>query len=185
MCSIERIVGLLDVPDTFLDPDRMKAALLWFTRGHVEYQFPNNAKLGRGEIESLEVSMELSSEVPGTSADWPSDVSVWINGTEIGTWTSPGDFGDKRGVYTPSWWKLEGSQYGKLKTWRVTREGTWLDGIKLSGVSIADLELGAHHSIRLRIGIRADAEHPGGLNIFGRGFGNYDQDIILRIHTSK
>jgi predicted transcriptional regulator len=25
------------------------------------------------------------------------------------------------------------------------------------------------------------AEHPGGINIFGRGFGNYDQDIVLRL----
>jgi hypothetical protein len=99
ICSREGIIGLLDVPDTFLDPDRMKAGLIWFTRGFVEYQFPNNAKLSKNEIESMEFSMELSSEVPGTSADWPSDITVAVNGKEIGTWTSPGDFGDKRGVY--------------------------------------------------------------------------------------
>jgi predicted transcriptional regulator len=29
--------------------------------------------------------------------------------------------------------------------------------------------------------VKEDAEHPGGINIFGRGFGNYDQDIVLRI----
>ena len=23
--------------------------------------------------------------------------------------------------------------------------------------------------------------HPGGVNIFGRGFGNYDQDIVMRM----
>ncbi|HEX2148472.1 MAG TPA: helix-turn-helix domain-containing protein, partial [Pseudorhizobium sp.] len=109
LCSSEGIIGLLDVPDTFLDPDRMKAGLIWFTRGYVEYQFPNNAKLSQNRIESMEVVLELSSEVPGTSADWPSDITLSINGTEIGTWTSPGDFGDKRGVYTPSWWKLKGS----------------------------------------------------------------------------
>src|SRR6218665_873380 len=45
LCSADGIIGLLDVPDTFLDPDRMKAGLIWFTRGYVEYQFPNNAKL--------------------------------------------------------------------------------------------------------------------------------------------
>ena len=42
--------------------------------------------------------MELSSEVPGTNANWPSDITLWVNEIEIGTWTSPGDFGDKRGV---------------------------------------------------------------------------------------
>lgn len=185
LCSGEGIIGLLDVPDTFLDPDRMKAGLIWFTRGFVEYQFPNNAKLSKNEIESMEFSMELSSEVPGTSADWPSDITVGVNGQDVGTWTSPGDFGDKRGVYTPDWWKLKGSQYGKLKGWRINSSGTYVDGVKISPVSLKDLDLEKHHSIRLRIGVKADAKHPGGINIFGRGFGNYDQDIVLRLQTRR
>ena len=185
LCSSEGIIGLLDVPDTFLDPDRMKAGLIWFTRGYVEYQFPNNAKLAQNKIESMEFALELSSEVPGTSADWPSDITLSVNGTEIGTWMSPGDFGDKRGVYTPSWWKLKGSQYGKLKSWRVTTDGTFVDGMKISPVSLVDLDLDGHHSIRLRIAVKADARHPGGINIFGRGFGNYDQDIVLRLETER
>lgn len=183
LCSTEGIIGLLDVPDTFLDPDRMKTGLIWFTRGYVEYQFPNNARLGQQKISSMEFSVELSSEVPGTSADWPSDITISVNGSEIGTWTSPGDFGDKRGVYTPDWWKLRGSQYGKLKNWRINGEGSFVDGVKISGVTLDDLHIDQHSSIRLRIGVKEDAEHPGGINIFGRGFGNYDQDIVLRIAT--
>jgi predicted transcriptional regulator len=185
LCSGEGIIGLLDVPDTFLDPDRMKTGLIWFTRGYVEYQFPNNAKLAQNRIESMEFSMELSSEVPGTSADWPSDITLSVNGTEIGTWMSPGDFGDKRGVYTPDWWKLKGSQYGKLKSWRVTNDGSFVDGMKISPISLIDLDLENHHSIRLRIAVKADAKHPGGINIFGKGFGNYDQDIVLRLETER
>jgi len=185
LCSTSGIIGLLDVPDTFLSPERMNTGLIWFTRGYVEYQFPNNARLGQARIEVMEFSMELSSEVPGTSADWPSDITLSVNGTEIGTWTSPGDFGDKRGVYTPSWWKLKGSQYGKLKSWRVTTAGTYVDGVKISPVSLADIDLENHHSIRLRIAVKPDAAHPGGINIFGRGFGNYDQDIVLRLETAR
>jgi predicted transcriptional regulator len=184
LCSADGIVGLLDVPDTFLDPGRMNAGLIWFTRGFVEYQFPNNAKLADSQVEVMEFSLELSSEVPGTSADWPSDITLSVNGTEIGTWMSTGDFGDKRGVYTPDWWKLKGSQYGKLKSWRVTQDGTYVDGMKISPVSLVDLDLANHHSIRLRIAVKQDAKHPGGINIFGRGFGNYDQDIILRLQTA-
>ncbi|MCF1481285.1 MULTISPECIES: ArsR/SmtB family transcription factor [Rhizobium/Agrobacterium group] len=183
LCSPEGIIGLLDVPNTFLDPERMKAGLIWFTRGYVEYQFPNNAKLSGTAIREIEIAMELSSEVPGTSADWPSDITLSINGTDVGTWTSPGDFGDKRGVYTPDWWKLKGSQYGKLKNWRISSEGTFVDGVKISSVDLNAIDLLAHHSIRVRIGVRDDARHPGGINIFGRGFGNYDQDIVLRIRT--
>jgi predicted transcriptional regulator len=181
LCTTEGIIGFLDVPDTFLDPARMGAGLIWFTRGYVEYQFPNNTKLMAGQLESRDFSMELSSETPGTAANWPSDISVSVNKVDIGTWTSPGDFGDKRGVYTPDWWKLKGSQYGMLKSWRVTESGTFVDGVKISPVSLKDLELDEHRSIRLRIGVREGARHPGGINIFGRGFGNYDQDIVLRM----
>ena len=181
LCSTEGIIGLLDVPDTFLDPARMGAGLIWFTRGYVEYQFPNNTKLMTGQLASMEFSMELSSEAPGTAANWPSDITVSVNKIDIGTWTSPGDYGDQRGVYTPSWWKLKGSQYGMLKTFRVTGSGTYVDGMKISSVALKDLELAAHRSIRLRIGISEGAKHPGGINIFGRGFGNYDQDIVLRM----
>lgn len=181
LCSRDGVIGLLDVPAYFLDPSRMRAGLIWFERGHVEYKFPNNAKLRGLALDALEFSLELSSEVPGTNADWPSDISLWVNDVLIGTWTSPGDFGDKRGVYTPRWWKLEGSQYGELKTWRVTEEGCFIDGTRLSDVRLADLDLDGHHSIRLRIGIADDARHPGGVNIFGKGFGNHDQDIVMRL----
>src|SRR5690606_25355467 len=68
LCSTEGIIGLLDVPNTFLNPERMKAGLIWFTRGFIEYQFPNNAKLAQNTVEVMEFSLELSSEVPGTSA---------------------------------------------------------------------------------------------------------------------
>ncbi len=181
LCSAEGIIGLLDVPDLFLDPSRMQAALLWFGRGHVEYKFPNNAKIAKTEVEAIEFSMEISSEVPGTNADWPSDISVWVNDVLVGTWTSPGDFGDKRGVYTPRWWKLEGSQYGKLTTWNISAKGCFVDGVKVSRVTLKQLDLAAHHSIRLKVGIDERAKHPGGMNIFGRGFGNYDQDIVMRL----
>jgi predicted transcriptional regulator len=182
LCSTEGIIGLLDVPDYFLDPRRMQAALVWFGRGYLEYKFPNNAKILDAGIAMIEYSMELSSEVPGTNSDWPSDISLWVNDTRIGTWTSPGDFGDQRGIYTPRWWKLEGSQYGRLTTWRITAEGCFVDGVKVSGVTLDELDLPSHHSIRLRIGIDEDARHPGGVNVFGRGFGNYDQDILMRIY---
>ncbi|PRX10688.1 UNVERIFIED_ORG: putative transcriptional regulator [Martelella mediterranea] len=185
LCTNEGIIGLLDVPDSFLDPSRMKAGLIWFTRGSVEYQFPNNARLDNRAIDEIEFSMELSSEVPGTNPDWPSDITIGINGVDIGEWTSPGDFGDRRGVFTPGWWKLKGSQYGMLKRFRVTATGAYVDGVRISDICLADLQLDRHHSIRLSISVREDARHPGGVNIFGRGFGNYDQDIILRITTAS
>jgi len=181
LCAPDGVVGLLDVPETFLDPDRMKAGLLWFTRGFVEYQFPNNSKLNGQQPRALEFRMELSSEVPGTSSNWPSDISLSVNGIDLATWTSPGDFGDKRGRFTPDWWKLSGSQYGTLKTWLINEEGTFVDDKKVSDFTLEDIDLQKHRSIRMRIGVREDADHPGGINIFGRGFGNYGQDIVMRL----
>ena len=185
LCSVEGIIGPLDVPDGFLDPGRMRAALIWFGRGFVEYKFPNNAKVLKASLAALEFSLELSSEVPGTNADWPSDISLWVNGTKLGTWMSPGDYGDKRGRFTPNWWKLGGSQYGALTTWRITQRGTFINGRRISSVALGALKLEEHHSVRLRIGIDEGVRHPGGINIFGRGFGNHDQDIVMRLHLKR
>jgi len=181
LCSSEGIIGYLDVPDSFLNPDRMKAGLLWFERGWVEYKFPNNSLYKDRPIRKLEISAELSSETPGTDKNWLSDITIWVNSVELGSWTSPGDFGDRRGKLTPDWWKLEGSQYGLLKNWIVTGAGSFVDGVRISDVRLSDLALAEHHSIKVRIGVKDGAEHVGGLNVFGRGFGNYDQAIVLRL----
>ena len=185
LCSTEKILGMLDVPELFLVPARVKAALVWFGRGYIEYKFPNNAKVINANVEALEFIMELSSEVPGTNVDWPSDISLWVNGIKIGTWQCPGDYGDQRGILTPLWWKLEGSQYGILTSWRISQHGTYLGDIKLSNVTLDELQLAEHHSVKLRIGIDDKAGLPGGINIFGRGFGNHDQDIKMRLHLVK
>jgi predicted transcriptional regulator len=184
LCSRDGILGFLDVPGTFFSPDRIKAALVWFEKGYLEYKFPNNALYSeKGAVKCLELSMEMSSEVPGTNKKWQSDISVWINEVEIGVWTSPGDFGDRRGKYTPPFWKLEGSQYGLLTTWEVTGEGTFVDRLKVSSVTLKNLHILDHHSIKVRIGVKESARHVGGLNIFGKGFGDYDQDIVLRLYS--
>jgi predicted transcriptional regulator len=183
LCSRDGIIGYLDVPATFFSPDRIKASLVWFEKGYVEYKFPNNALYANKEkqLERIELAMEVSSEVPGTDKKWPSDISVWINNAELGVWTSPGDFGDHRGKFTPPFWKLEGSQYGILTTWMVNAEGAFVNGSPVSGITLTDLKLHRHHSIRVRIGVKDTAEHVGGINIFGKGFGNYDQDILLKL----
>ena len=180
LCSREKIIGFLDVPSSFLSPERSTAELVWFEKGFLEYKFPNNMPKGE-ELKSLGVIMEVCSEVPGTSRQWPSDITIWINGVEVGTWTSPGDFGDKRGKLTPAWWKLAGSQYGLLKSWNVTHTGSFIDGIEVSKVKVTDLKIHDHTSVKVRIGIKEDSKNVGGINVFGKGFGNYAQDILLRM----
>lgn len=182
LCSPSSIIGYLDTTNSFLHPDRMKAGLLWFESGFVEYQFPNDSIKKRKTLEKLEISMELSSESVGKSDTWKSDISLWVNDVLIGTWTAPGDYSDKKGKYTPDWWNKGCSQYGILKRWSVTQEGSFIDDESVSRVVLDDLSLRNYPSIRIRVGIAKDAEHSGGLNLFGRGFGSYDQAIIQRLY---
>jgi predicted transcriptional regulator len=181
ICSHEKILGNLDMPSAFLSPERVKAALIWFGSGSIDYQFPNNAFDQKRPVRALEIEMELSSEVPGTNPEWPSDISLTVNNMPLGIWTSPGDFGDKRGKYTPEWWKLKGSQYGILTTWRIDEAGSHVNGIKIGDAKLEDLALMEHHSVRLNIAADLKARNAGGLNIFGKGFGNYERDILMRM----
>ncbi|MGB8983614.1 MAG: helix-turn-helix domain-containing protein [Anaerolineales bacterium] len=178
------IIGHLDDPSTFYEPDRIYAQLLWFRRGYVEYRFPNRLPPNVA-LDDIEVSFEVCSEAPLHHADWPSDITVWIGNLEIGSWTSPADFGGERGALTPAWWESQNSQYGLLKVWRVTNSGSFVDGVQVSNVRLDDLTLKAGEPIPVRIGIKATASNVGGLNLFGSKFGNYPQDIVLRQHFKR
>jgi predicted transcriptional regulator len=173
-------IGLLDDPASFYEPEHIQAQLLWFSQGYVEYRFPNRLP-ANAVPDSLHLSMEICSEAPLFNLDWPSDITVWINGVEIGTWTSPADFGGEPGRLTPEWWTPRNTQYGLLKVWYVGEQESKVDGLRVSNVTINQLKLREQTFIAVRIGIKPDAEHIGGLNLFGSRFGNYAQDLVLRI----
>ncbi len=48
-------------------------------------------------------------------------------------------------------------------------------------MTIETLGLRAGDPIIIRIGVRRDAHNVGGVNIFGRDFGNYPEDMGLRL----
>ena len=110
------LIGLLDTPASFYEPAHVTAELLWFGSGYVTYRFPNHLPT-RARAVRLDLSAEICSEAPLHHLNWPSDITVWINGVEIGCWTSPADFGGERGLLTPDWWETKDSQYGQLKIW--------------------------------------------------------------------
>ncbi len=180
LAGSDAVIGLLDDPAAFFEPEHVDAQLVWFRHGHLTYRFPNRLP-PRSRADTLWLSLELCSEAPMHHHDWPSDVSVSVNGVLLGTWTSPADFGGRRGLLTPPWWDARNSQYGMLKEWRVTDEGSFVDGMRLSGVTIDDLALSSRPFVAVRIGVDPDARHVGGINLFGRTFGNYAQDIVLRL----
>lgn len=180
LATQEKVIGYFDDPRYFMDPQRVNAAILWFTRGYVEYKVPNHLLPGQQPHE-LEISLEIGSEAPGVNNNWPSNISFFINNIKIGIWESPGDFGDKRGIYTPSWWSSGVNQYGMLKVVRITDSGTYIDGFKISEVCISDIDI-TNKLWSFRVAVCDDSEHIGGATIYGAGFGNYNQDIIFKLY---
>lgn len=172
-------IGESSTPRAFYHPDRFSAQMLWFNSGFLEYRF-SLGEVRPDQVEWLEFSMELSSNAPLYRPDFKSDISVLVNGKSLGIWTSPGDYGSRRGRLNPSWWSSTSSQYGLLKTWRIDATGSHLDGVPSSDTSLSDLHLDGNDFISLRIGVSADAEHVGGLNLFGERFGDCAQGIIMR-----
>lgn len=173
-------VGKTNYPHSFFLPERAEAQLMWFRHGFFEYRV-STLELERCQPKSLRISFEACSEVAFYNMNWPSDIYVSVNGHELGVWTSPGDFGDRHGILTPSWWGGDSTQYGKLKTWLVTEEGVQLDGIRIGDVAIDDLRLNDMPYFTLRIGVHSDAENVGGMNLFGCKFGDFAQDILVQI----
>lgn len=183
-CGLAGTDGFLcqeDEPAQFYRPKHIDAQLIWFRKGYVEYLLPLEVPAG-ARVDSLELSMEICSEAPNYDTNWPSDITLWVNGKEIGCWTSPGDFGDRRGKLNPAWWSETATQYGLLKTWRITKDKTMLDMVTVSDATIADLNLKARPSVRLRIGVKEDAVNKGGVNLFGKFFGDHEQDIRMKVH---
>jgi len=176
-----KFIGFLDKAQSFYDPERATADILWMANGFVEYTFPNDLP-STMEVERLEFVMEVCSEAPDHNPDWPSDLTLWINGVEVGTWTCPGDFGGKRGLLNPSWWVEHMTQFGLLKIWSIDREGSYVDGSRISDTTLSRLMVVPQQPLTIRLGVKPDAEHQGGFNLFGRGFGNYAQDLVLRLH---
>lgn len=166
-------------PEAFYLPEHYQAQLIWFTQGYIEYLLPLPALPGN-TIEYIDVSFEACSETSFCNSDWPSDIEVSLNDCRLGIWRCPGDFGLRRGVFTPKWWKPNNTQFGQLHSWTINRKGCFLDVEKTADFTIDDLNLEQAQYLKLRIGVYTGNGLAGGLNIFGEGFGDYAQGIILK-----
>lgn len=181
LASSTALIGEVDDSRYFEHPERYNAEILWFTKGYVEYVIPNFIPSSQ-KITQITISAELSSEAPGINNVWPSDISFYLNDVCVGTWLSPGDFGDVKGLFTPDWWYPNWNQYGLLKLLVINKNGTYIDGLKISDVTIDSFELDYRSGIRFRMAVEEDAPHVGGLTIFGKSFGNYGQDIKVSLN---
>ena len=178
LASVTKQIGINDDPQYFSSPDRLEAGILWFGSGYVTYPIPGYLFRNRA-VRELRITLEICSEYPGYREDWPSDITFLLNGKPIGTFTSPGDFGEKRGIYTPSWWRM-GTQHGQLKTITLNDQETRIDGIPQPGIFLRDF-LEFQQNLLFTVACPREARNCGGVTLFGKGFGNYDTNIEVEI----
>ena len=192
-CHIERPCGMLskekqlipfDSPNCFFNPERFEAECLWFDKGFISYNFPTPAIDFVSKLSSITFSFEICSETDYYNNDWPSDITIIVNKKELLTFTSPGDFGGRRGKYTPDFWPTSSTQFGLLKKVTINKNGVFLDNQHINkNITFDDLNLFDGSSIQLTIGIKEDAVHKGGINLFGKNFGDFPQAIIMTLTT--
>ncbi len=173
-------IGSEDEPRCFYLPERVEAQLIWLGHGYIEYRFPTNSFLEK-EVKRLEISMELCSEDHEYNMEYPSDITLWVNGVEAGTWTCQSDFGGRRGKLNPDWWPDKNTQFGVLKTWKISDQGSFIDDEKSVQHKLEEFQLNQKDYISVRIGIKEDARNKGGLNLFGESFGDYAQNIVMKM----
>ncbi len=164
-------------PNSVFTPERRNAQLIWNKgTGFLVYAIPN----GYAERQPSEInfSLEICSEATGYNQTYRSDITFWINDIELCTYTSPGDFGDRYGQFTPPWWFAESTKYGLMTTVAVRKNGVFLnERLVNKDVTVNTLGLADGNRTTLKIGVKPDAENIGGFNLFGEKFGDYSQAI--------
>lgn len=180
IATSESVIGEFDDIRYFNHPDRFTANILWFTKGYVEYTIPNlipsNQRITRFPSRRAEFGGSRHRQQLAVGYQFlhqrHQDRHVDV----------PGDFGDVHGMFTPQWWPQNWNQYGLLKLLVINDYGTYIDGLKISDVSTLSLHLDYSSDIRLRLAVENDSEHVGGITLYGKSFGNYDQDIRVAIN---
>ena len=159
---------------------RQDAQVIWSEGyGSLLYAIPNNYAQ-QGDLKEINISLEICSEAPGFNNNYPSDITFSINGIEICTFVSLGDYGDRYGKFTPSWWYPESTKYVILTNISIRSNGVFInEKLVNKAICLQDLKLQESNKTTFGIEVKKNAQHPGGFNIFGSKFGDYDQHIIF------
>ncbi len=180
------LIGAEALPDIFYNYKRIKGEIIWFTQGYLEYHISNTA-IRNKILETLQISCEVCSECANYNNSFKSDITFWLNDKEVGTYTSPGDFGGRAGKYTPKNWPAASTQYGMLVQLRIDEKGVWINQANVTTERTIDdfAFLTKEKCLRLRIGVKKNAKYVGGLNLFGKNFGDFQQGIRITAAYSE
>ena len=181
LCSVYSMIGRENDPHYFALPDRLQAGLLWFSEGYVEYRIPNLLSANQ-QMHQMTFYFEISPERVGMLPDSQAEIDFYLNERKIATWVTPPEFQWSKGIYTPAWWYGRERQFGLMKMIVVTRFGTYFDGLKVSEIGLDDFTPEELQHLKLRLGVEKRGRYQGGVALYGAGFGNYNQDIHVRVH---
>lgn len=180
MATPEAIFGRIDDPRYFSAPNRYDISLLWFTSGYLDYPIPT-FDIDIDNLKEIEITFEICSEYPGFNNSFKSDIYFYFNSMLLCCWTCPGDFGGRKGMYTPMWWNL-GTEFGLLKRISIDEKGVEMDGIHVSDRPLHEFIDRHENSFHFKIDCPHDTRHPGGCNLFGKRFGDFDQNILVKCY---
>lgn len=180
------LLGAESMPDIFYNYKRLKGEIIWFTQGYLEYHFSNNAIKDK-ILNSFQISLEVCSECANYNNSFKSDITFSLNDKEIGTYTSPGDFGGRMGKLTPKNWPVGSTQYGMLVQIRIDEKGIWINQNHLSSEETIDdfAFITKEKCLKFKIEVKKNAKYSGGLNLFGSKFGDYPQGIRVTATYSE
>ena len=174
-----------DVPISIFSPKRSRAGIIYTDGGKISYTFAKE-NFKNKNISGILLSLEICSECPYYSNTWKSNITFYLNGVELCTYESPGDYGDRPGKCSPAFWKsVLATQYGQLVKIFINAEGTFLNDKLQSNVSLNHLKIDGENNLIFTIETKRDCEFYGGFNIFGKNFGDYPQDIELTIYYNS
>lgn len=180
MCTDKEPIKPFDDPIIFSSFLKNNCELLSFSKGWIEYSILTH-EFRAHKINSITFSMEICSECPNYNNNWKSDITFWINNVEVATYRSLGDYGGRRGNYTPQWWAFGSTQYGMLINLTINNDGTFINGEKVTNVTLKEINPTKFMDLKFKLGIKENARFAGGLNLFGKKFGDYNQGLSLII----
>ncbi len=171
LISQKKIIGEINEPKYFSSSNRLNSNLIWFSDGYLEYSIPNLIE-EKQTITEIQISLELSTAI--NSKNNLSIINLNLNNKPIASFNVDNIQDNSKGLYSPEWWNFK--SFGKLFVIKINSNGVFLNDVKISDVDISQINIVNNEKINLNISC-----DDNGVAIFGNNFGNYNQDIKVKV----
>lgn len=193
-----QIICHWDDPSVFCDVARVGASLVWTSYGFFEYLIPLFPNFEDKRITRIKLSFEASAghmvknhkalvlpETLDAQQLTPdlTDLTLWVNGVEVGSVLLEAGNDKELAVFTPAWWQTKPC-HGEMVKLSITEEGCSINKKKVSEHTADELLALQRDFLSLRIGVKPDAEHINGFFLFGKDFGRYSMDLKAKFYIS-